>query len=219
MEWEVKLFLYSDFENSFSKYCSKFVKESGSTEARIAVLMQGGDGYEKYFKQYEDVLRQFQVKDIFLIIPSEDGSTFSDETYQKLKSATGILVCGGNMFRYIQLYSNNRIGELIRTKCNSGIPYAGISAGAILTTHLRFLSNFSIKPHFSTLYRFEELLKKMKKNRSKFGLGIDDGVRVEIEDNLVWKITGSGSLYLFSKKEDNYCFRIYKDGDKFELEV
>lgn len=218
MELDVKLYLYSDFEGSFRKYCHKFIKESGNFDARIAVLMQGGNGYEKYFQQYDEVLSNFNPREIYPIIPDEAGA-ISEESYRKLESATGILVCGGNMFRYIQLYSKNRIGELIQTKYNSGTPYAGISAGAILTTHLGLLGNFSIKPHFSNLHRFDELLKKMKKNSSKFGLGIDDGIRVEIEDSKVWRVTGSGSLYLFSLKEDTYCFKIYKDGDKFELEV
>jgi len=50
-------------------------------------------------------------------------------------------------------------------------------------------------------------------------LGIDDGIRVEVENNKTWKITGGGSLYLFSRKEDSFCLRIYHDGDRFELEV
>jgi len=215
----MKLFLYSDFEKSFSQHCRKFIKESGNEDARIAVLMQGGDGYEKYFHQYEEMLKMFNPREIFPIIPGQDGFTFSEESYGKLKSASGILVCGGNMFRYFQLYGNSKMGELIQKKYNSGTPYAGLSAGAILTTHLGILKNFSIKPHFTALHRFDELLKKMRKNKTEFGLGIDDGIRVEIEDNKIWKITGSGSLYLFSKKEDRYCFRIYNDGDKLEMEL
>jgi cyanophycinase-like exopeptidase len=55
----------------------------------------------------------------------------------------------------------------------------------------------------------------MKKNKVKYGLGIDDNITLKIIDNNEIKCVGKDSLYLFSRENNNqYNFKILKNLDR-----
>lgn len=203
-----KLFLISDLTETFSEFCRYFVKSCGGSQACIAFLMQGEQDWARYFEQYEAYFRKSELSDFFPVFPDNEFN-FKPEMIDRLASATGIFVGGGNTFRYIKAYAESPLAELIRTKYLAGIPYAGLSAGAILTVRLGFLPGFVIKPHFKQKNRFFELIDKMKTDARKLGLGMDDGMWIEISDDRNFNFHGDGKCYLF---------RMF-DSHKFEIEI
>ncbi len=212
-----ELFLLSDFGEQSTTFLSHFIKSSGADRSRIAFLMQGEKNWEKHFFDYKRIFSSKNTLDFFPIFP-EKKLSFSEKMIDKLQQATGIFVGGGYMFRYIQAYTAEPLCSIIKRQYLAGIPYAGLSAGAILSNRLGILPQFAIKPHFNTKKRFSELLKKMKANRAKFGLGLDDGIFVEIYNEQEMKIFGKGSCYLFRNKgNDEYILKILHNGQDYSL--
>lgn len=204
-----KLFLISDITDSFQEFCKHYVAACGGEKAKIAFLMQGGKDWKKYFIQYEKSFRKSEFADFFPVFPDKNFN-FESEMIEKLKQATGIFVGGGNTFRYIKAYTQSHLAEIIKEKYSQGIPYAGLSAGAIITIRLEFLPHFIIKPHFKQKNRFFELIDKMKSDKKVFGLGLNDGIWIEIQDENKFSFHGDGKCYFF--RHDNpakYEFQIF----------
>ena len=97
-----------------------------------------------------------------------------------------------------------------------GVPYGGLSAGAILSIRLGFLNNCCIKPHFSEKKRFQELIKKMRTSSAEYGLGIDSSICLEIVNEKDVKVFGKGRLYFFSRLTNNhYDLKVYRPNSSF----
>ncbi len=205
-----RMYLISDMTDSFQEFCSQFVRSCGAEKSRIAFLMQGGKDWKKYFDQYEACFRKSEFADFFPVFPDEDFN-FESKMLDQLASATGIFMGGGNTFRYIKAYTESQIAEIIRSRYLAGIPYAGLSAGAILTVRLGFLPGFVIKPHFKQKNRFFELINKMKTDKKEMGLGMDDGIWIEIVDDCHFTFHGDGKCYLFRLLNSHkYEFEVFK---------
>ena len=212
-----KLFLVSDYTDKFDEYSARFVEASGGNKAKIVFLMQGGKGWEKPFELYKNSFMKSTPADFFPVYPDDDDE-FTPTMIKKLKKATGIFVGGGYTFRYIRAYVESELTPIIKEKYNSGIPYGGLSAGAIITFRLGFLHKVIIKPHFSQQNRFYELQKKMKRKKYIFGLGLDDGIWLEIDDGTEGIVHGKGNCYRCSKTETGeFKIKIYHPGDKILL--
>lgn len=70
------------------------------------------------------------VRQIFLFGGSLPDGRLSPEALAELKRATGLFMCGGDTRVYQRVYAQGEVGEAIRAAYGSGIPYAGLSAGA-----------------------------------------------------------------------------------------
>ncbi len=155
----------------------------------------------------------------FHFLAPEINDTYAPlETIDSLKKATGILVLGGNAHFYQKIYGNDAISYLVKERYQEGIPYAGISAGAILSLNYGLIENIAFKPHFSEKKRFNELLRKINKNKVKYGFGLDDNMSLKIQDEKIISCIGKDSFYLFSKIGDNdFNCKIFKNLDTPEL--
>ena len=214
-----RLFLISDFSNNFKDYAARFVEAAGGKKAEIVYLMQGGKDWKKYYLQYRDIFQKSEPIDFFPIYPDEEYE-FEPEMIKKLKSATGIFVGGGHTFRYIQAYAESELTPIIQKKYQAGIPYGGLSAGAIITARMGMLKKIIIKPHFSQQNRFFELQKKLKNSKAKLGLGLDDGIWLEIEDEAEGTIFGKGGChYCYKTEAGKFEYKIYCPGDKIEFKT
>jgi cyanophycinase len=214
-----KLFLVSDFSEKFDEFAARFVEVSGGEKAKIVFMMQGGKDWEKYYLQYKEKFQKTALIDFYPIYPDDDDE-FDPKMVKKLKNATGVFVGGGYTFRYIRAYAESELTKIITKKYQSGIPYGGLSAGAIITIRLGILHKIILKPHFSQQNRFFELQKKLRKSRAQFGLGLDDGIWLEIDNEVNGKIFGKGNCYRCNKLDNKeFETKIYHPGNEIDLTI
>jgi hypothetical protein len=207
-----RLYLISAITDSFGGFCRHFVEVCGGQDSRLAVLLQGSQDWQSCFDQYSQHFSKYQPAELFPVFPDE-VLNFSQEMIEKTGYATGFFAGGGNIHRYISAYTQSPFKCILFEKYFQGVPYAGLSAGAIITTRLNILPGFAIKPHFSNQNRFFELIAKMQKDDRILGLGMDDGIWVEIVDDNQFIFHGNGKCYLFDKMEDTkFGFEIFEPG-------
>lgn len=190
------LFLYGDFNPEHPYHYKPFIQACGVPHPAIAVLMQGDQNWQQYFQRYEAMLEALGATAV-AIVPNPETDEISARTAAAITQADGILVGGGHAFRYIKLYSTDEVAQAITSRYRCGIPYAGISAGAILTIRLGILPNFAIKPHFTQRQRFVELLKKMDSSEAHYGLGMDNLLALHIIDERHLRVFGGEKCYIF----------------------
>jgi len=70
--------------------------------------------------------------------PDEQG-VLPRDTADAVRAATGIFIGGGDTRRYHDLYVRSEVGAVIRERCAAGVPYGGLSAGALLAPEVAML--------------------------------------------------------------------------------
>lgn len=212
-----KLFLYGGIdEKDFAETTLEFVKAIGENP-KIAVLMHGEKGWEEYFSIYKSAFIANGAREVYPIYPQNSNFEIAPKQIIHLQNANGIFVCGGYTFRYIKIYAESVCADIIREKYNSGMPYGGLSAGAILTIRLGFLKNISLKPHFTDQSKFYDLIKKMRKSKTRFGFGIDDKMWLKVINETEFSLHGKNSFYLFERNDEDFKFKIYHSGMKIRV--
>jgi cyanophycinase len=191
------LFLFGDFNPDHPYHYRPFIEACHGQHPTIAVLMQGEQNWQQYFNRYEAVLHSLGATAI-PVLPEPGSDEISADALATISNADGILVGGGNAFRYIKLYSTTAVAKAITSRYKIGIPYAGISAGAILTIRLGILPHFAIKPHFTQGNRFVELLKKMDSSGARYGVGMDNLLALHLTDETHLKVYGGEKCYIFT---------------------
>lgn len=226
-----KMYLYGDLSSNFNETVKPFIKDSGGKDSIIALLISGEKGWEDHIENYTDPIDKYGVKEINTIIPENNSFEISPENLDKINNATGIFIGGGNTSIYKRIYCLSEAGEIIKQKYFQGIPYAGLSAGAILTAEkffnpkygeeiyngFGFLPDTLIEPHFIEQNGFKELMFQFRKTNNTYGLGIDESTCLEIVDEKLIKVLGSTNCYYFKKENEKYSFIIYKENDEFCL--
>jgi cyanophycinase len=131
------------------------------------------------------------IADYSVVMPNTSGELDLEDATQKISSASGIFIGGGETERYHDLFATEPIAQLIRDKYEQGVPVAGCSAGALIAMEHCLLYNYEsdkldIKPglgllrepvievHYSERDRLKSLLSAMKQTGIKRGLGIDE---------------------------------------------
>lgn len=128
------LFLFRDRQDNFAELSLPFVRSAGGHSAKIAVLTSGGPGAGPYVRRISGAWEHLGhgVAEVTTVGPDEYGGQLNEHARDVIEECSGILVCGGDTRIYHRLYVASPLGPLIREAYLSGIPYAGISAGAIL---------------------------------------------------------------------------------------
>ncbi len=153
------LYLFSGFSADFLESIQPFTESTNGKIKSVALLLQGGIGYEAYLKNYIDPLNYYGITDISIIVPENGESTISKDQLIKISEAEAVFIGGGDTAKYIELYCTKEIRELLKYKFQSGNNIAGLSAGSIIMADkvalngkrhsgLEILHNFSFFPHF-----------------------------------------------------------------------
>jgi cyanophycinase-like exopeptidase len=226
-----KLYLFGDLAENFEILVNPFIRQSGGEKAKIVLLIAGGKDWEKYIENYTIPMKNNGANNISVIVPEKDGSTISENNLRKLKESTGIFIGGGNTANYQNIYCNKKIADILNVKYKNKIPYAGLSAVAIITATsffkyetlnsnlngLKILKDSFIVPHFIESNGFKAIIQGFNKTENKFGIGINNFNCVEITNEKECKITGSSNCYLFTKESKNINLEEFGNGDKFIL--
>lgn len=125
------LFLYGDLAQTFDATCRPFVAAAGGTGARVALLLMGGPGTDEYLPRYVNPMLAAGAAAVTPLVPDDSGRLPADAA-AVLQNCSGIFMGGGFTARYQALYVTSPLGTIIRERYAAGVPYGGISAGALL---------------------------------------------------------------------------------------
>jgi cyanophycinase len=172
-----------------------FLAAAGGAQARIALLLQqGGERLPRFVQHYSEPWLRRGVTRCQPVVPGPEGKLDLQRTEEILQAATGIFCGGGDTPIYHRLYASGPVGALIRQRYEQGVPFAGVSAGAMLAMQqcvflaeetsdhrLQVVTGLSLVPdliigvHYTERDALPEMIEAMVRTRATKGLGIDDG--------------------------------------------
>lgn len=186
---------------AFDVVAEEFAPAAGGCDSNIALLMQGGRGWEKYVPEYTQPWIQRGVSRYYPIVPREDGTLDLDAISAKLREATGIFIGGGQTLTYHRLYATEPIRSILLESYHKGIPIAGCSAGALIAPEicvvppdetedgsikivagLGLVSDLIVGVHFTERKALPSVLEAMVKTQTQTGWGIDEPACAVFED-------------------------------------
>ena len=176
---------------------------------RVAVLSYAPS--EKHAALYRDLWAGRQVE---FVAPDEESGTLDlDWAAAAIAGASAIFVAGGDTSRYHELYGTGPLRELICTRYRSGVPYAGVSAGAPLALEQclipgqdsgvpdRFGPGLGLLPgtllgvHFAEWGGAATLHRHLRARHMATGWGLDDCVTLHFRDEAE-PVSYGGSAFL-----------------------
>jgi len=252
------VFLYGDVSANFATVSEPFVKASGGKESRIVLLMLPHS--QQYEARYRKAWRSAGAGEVVSILPSDHLSLERDQV-RSLKRSTGLFMSGGDTALYQRIYGTKSVARLIRELHASGVPYGGVSAGAMMAcetlvvrgsmtrtrrnqfhlvadssraasrsgrsgitvrTGLGLVKNCVLEPHFAEWGHFPRIIEAMKVTRSRYAVGVDASICLEIQDGRRAIVRGQGRAYFFCRgpaKSGSPTFetRVYDPGSQFEF--
>jgi cyanophycinase len=177
---------------AFEITAEEFVPAAGGSKASIVLLLySNNDKTPKYVAEYAAPWLKRGVVRYDVVMPDVSGVLDIEAARRKISSATGIFIGGGTTERYRELFATAPLAQLIRDRYELGVPVAGCSAGAMITTDhcphyndaeeldgfrpgLGLLRDIMIGVHFSERGVRRFLLAEMKLAGVRQGLGIDE---------------------------------------------
>ena len=187
----------------------EFVPAAGEREVVIALLMQGGSGWEKYVPRYAEPWARRGATCCYPIAPDESGELDLEDVSAKLRKATGIYIGGGHTPTYHRLYAAEPIRSLIRKRHQAGVPVAGLSAGALIALDvcvfdsneieqnssrivpgLGLVHDLLVEVHFTEWNRLPDLLEAMVQTGTHVGWGIDEAACMVVEEGQFRRVLG-----------------------------
>ena len=256
------VFLYGDVGENFAALSEPFVRASGGQRARIALLMLPHS--EKFAPIYRRAWLKAGAGQVTPILPPT-SLTLTRDQLGTIEQSTGIFMSGGSTTTYQRIYGSKVVSRLIRELYISGVPYGGVSAGAMMacdrcalggssvrtrTNEFQLASNEFVEsilkkhpaeppvlvikrglglvkdsvlePHFTEWGLFPLLFEAMSLTESRFGIGVDGPICLELQGGSKATVRGRGRLYVFTRptkrKEDPvFSIRTYEPGNRFEL--
>ncbi len=141
------LYLFSLINDYTLPNFKDFLRTACQGDYHLLVLMQISEQGTSLLELIKQTDLDLDLERIHLIAPNINDKSAPTQTIELLEKATGLLVLGGNAHFYQKIYASPEISQIILEKYNSGVPYAGVSAGAILALNYELINNLAIKPH------------------------------------------------------------------------
>jgi len=180
--------------DAYEAMADEFLAAAGGRAARIALLLPDGERLSQRLEHYCEPWTRRGVSAVLPVFPEANGMLNLNHTREILQAATGIFAGGGDTPVYHRLYAGGRQRALIRRRCEQGVPFAGVSAGAMLAMQrcvflavetpertlqvvpgLGLVSELVIGVHYTEQNALPEMIEAMAQTHTRQGLGIDDG--------------------------------------------
>jgi len=206
------LFLIGGSEGDIlDRVADDFVAAAGGRDATIALLMIGGPGWKRYLPRYVQPWEKRGATKRYVIVPRDDGLLDLPAATSLLRAATGIFMAGGRTSTYHQLYASEPMRGMIRQRYSEGVPFAGLSAGALLSPEfcllrptpnapdqafeivegLGLVSDLIVEVHFTDgAGTLPTLLEGMSRTKTRRGLGIGASACAVLEDRRLKRVMG-----------------------------
>ena len=204
------ILLYSGFgENAASNFAA-FANGLNENDT-IALLLQGGNGFEKYLASYFSPIEQNCKAKIEVISPKNESLNISSEDIEVIRKASAVFIGGGETSKYCEIYCTKIVRELLNQKQNEGKTIAGLSAGSIILNDevfnketgemsfgLGLVENTFVFPHLEEETYAYEMIKFVEKNLYKMAYGLENDSFLKIEGNQDIRKMGKGKAYMCS---------------------
>ncbi len=204
-----KLFLLGGGISVFDLMADAFLAEAGGARARLAILLIGGEGWERHRPGYAAPWERRGLTGPEFVVPGPDGLLNTAQAVEAVNNATGIILGGGDTREYHRLYATEPMSRAIRERVRAGVPYAGLSAGALLTPdtcvvrprdgepHPTYLPGLGLLPgvamgvHYDRPGQAELLQQAMAYIGVAEGLGLDEGACAVLRDGELVEVFGA----------------------------
>ncbi len=200
-----KLFLLGD-TRALGAVTADFLSSAGGPSAKIALLSFGGN-WCKFLPIYEKALGV----ELQIVVPDEHGVLDLPRAVDILEQSTGIIIGGGPVRAYQRLFVQSPLRQVLRDAYARGVPYMGISAGAMLVPEhiaiygdelelntsnvlegLGLLEGYLVMPHFTEDALEGRLLDVLSELRLSTGWGLDETAAVLLENGVFARVYREG---------------------------
>ncbi len=202
----------------------RFVDWSGGKRGRILVAVWGGTSHrpETLFGWVKRILAPFEPGEVILA-PTLIQMRFESgrqEFRRKLAVATAIFFTGGDQESIMECVNQANLGDALRASYRKGVVFGGNSAGtAIMSAYmitgvegrgridaanarvangLGLIIQGIVDQHFIERQRQERLFSVLMRFPGLWGLGMDEGNAVALEDESNVEVLGKGYVMLFA---------------------
>ena len=207
---ENMILLYSGFGEEVVSNFAIFTNGLSAND-KIALLLQGGNGFEKYLASYFSPIEQSCKAQIKVIAPRSGSRDISIDDIEVINEASAVFIGGGETDKYREIYCTKIVRELLHQKQKEGKTIAGLSAGSIILNDevfnketgemsfgLGLVENTFVFPHLEEETYAYEMIKFVEKNLYKMAYGLENDSFLKIEGNQDIRKMGKGKAYMCS---------------------
>jgi len=198
--------MYSGFSDDFVSNIKSFLYANNKLVESVALLLQGGPGYENYLDSYIEPIKYYGVNSINIIVPINNSNKIGKNDIEVIRQSDSIFIGGGYTPKYVELYGNDEITKIITEKFIKGNNIAGLSAGSLIMNDtvksdnkilngLGLVKNMNIYPHFEEEKYGYNMIKDVIENIGMCCYGIETNAYLEIDNNGNINKKGTGKVY------------------------
>ena len=204
----------------------RFSVIAGGPKARICVIPTASKMADTG-ERYEAIFRDLGVAEVFSLPFNVRSDCKRADWLEKLQSATGVFMTGGNQLRLSTLLGGTPVSEMLRERNrHDGLHVAGTSAGAsIMAEHMiaygdegptpradmvtlapgmGFTSRAIIDQHFRERNRLGRLLTAISYNPRMIGIGLDEDTAAFISPERILEVVGSGAITIVDPQDMDF---------------
>jgi cyanophycinase len=201
---------------------SEFVALAGGPDARIAVIPTASSLGPEIVEVYEALFTKLGAGDVLGLRPETREEAEDPGLVERLESATGVFMTGGNQLKLSAIVNGTAFGDAIKAAHERGVVVGGTSAGAsIQSSHmvafgpggstpkqrmtqlaagLGLIRDVVIDQHFGQRNRYGRLLMLVAQSPGLLGIGIDEDTcaRIdEVDGHEIMRVLGRGVVTVF----------------------
>lgn len=234
--------------------CSKLDKENQELViATVATEQPEGVG-----AQYNSIFSKMNVKNISILNVQDREDAYKKENLAIVEKASLIFFTGGDQLRITSILGGTPLYMGLKEIYERGCIFVGTSAGASVMSDtmitqgadeespkkctlkmapgLGLINGVIIDQHFAQRGRIGRLLVGIAENPQCLGIGIDEDTAIEVNKSGLFKVLGSGAVYIVdgsgissSNVSEQYPddilsifdvkMHVLKSGDSFDLKI
>ena len=203
----------------------RFVQLAGGDQADIVVIPTASQ-LKSTGPRYERIFGDLGAARVTALDFDTRRDCDEPSRINRLQSATGVFMTGGNQLRLSTLIGGTPIAKALRVMNAAGVPVAGTSAGAAfisehmiafgdegstpiagsvrLAAGLGLTNRFIIDQHFRQRDRLGRLLTALAYNPFAVGIGLDEDTAAFIAPDNTVHVEGSGGITVVDAAEVNF---------------
>ncbi|WP_102275351.1 Type 1 glutamine amidotransferase-like domain-containing protein [Cytobacillus massiliigabonensis] len=126
------LFLFGGSPPFTNKMAKLFIEKLKDKTGPLSILFVDREGWEGYMPKYTSAMEEYSINNFYLLpLPT----TPVEQVIQAIQMSSGIIIGGGDTNLYADYLVDTPISNIIKDCFLSGVPVAGFSAGALISSN------------------------------------------------------------------------------------